>query len=651
MSKTKRSSNQQPSGGFASRTSILSHVARYDRSNLEDENTLVLSYRSIGPEVTTLKQLGAKKRLMGVTTIFLDHNSLRKFEPAERLSGVKELYLDHNYIKEIDGTNKLLSGLETLSLTSNKLTSMDNMDGFSELKVLRVGNNRITTLKGFCGGAVSNTLDTLVLSHNQIAHMHDIAALANFPALSVLDLRNNPIGTSPEVMKFVLLCCPNLRVFNGRKVTDADVVASSEWASSTSRGRSVNCLIEVVREMETLTAQARQRSSTGLLRSDFIAYLSTYDEGSSATSAKYADEYIRNDPNIRSFKDPRFLAEEDRDIIRKEQLLAQYDAKVAAERASGDVPEYEEPYPEDEYAYEPAYDDYNQSTAPPAAVASQGSTGARQGGGASHQGGGRQGGGAPAHDTQSYGQDPYDSQDPYGQDPYAQDPYGGAQDPYGSQDVYNAAPQDTEQDPYGYSTQQQDEPSSANTGRAPSRGGNYAEPQYSEPQQEYGRPAGGSAPAGAASQAGKGPPGKGAPRAASGGSAGRPAQDTPTQHGATGPSGVYEAAEPVAPGKPLAASKLRRQAPPQEVYDEEEPEYENTMIKAPTPANENKEEAYGKKVLGAKKNFGILSRRERILNVRYMTDTIKETSKNQNTLLESKVRSLFIQHLREEDGQ
>eukprot|EP00656_Telonema_subtile_P056954 TRINITY_DN9256_c0_g3_i2.p1 TRINITY_DN9256_c0_g3~~TRINITY_DN9256_c0_g3_i2.p1 ORF type:complete len:302 (+),score=114.57 TRINITY_DN9256_c0_g3_i2:66-971(+) len=46
--------------------------------------------------------------------------------------------------------------------------------------------------------------------------------------------------------------------------------------------------------------------------------------------------------------------------------------------------------------------------------------------------------------------------------------------------------------------------------------------------------------------------------------------------------------------------------------------------------------------------IGILPRRERILNVRYLTNTIKETSKSQNTLLESKVRSLFIQHLKEE---
>jgi len=118
---------------------------------------------------------------------------------------------------------------------------------------------------------------------------------------------------------------------------------------------------------------------------------------------------------------------------------------------------------------------------------------------------------------------------------------------------------------------------------------------------------------------------------------------------------VYEADEPVptrgSSAKPLAASKLRRQAPPQEMAEDEEDDMDETAIVKPaTPAHENKEEAYGKKVLGAKKNFGILSRRERILNVRYMTDTIKETSKNQNTLLESKVRSLFIQHLREEDS-
>ena len=67
-------------------------------------------------------------------------------------------------------------------------------------------------------------------------------------------------------MKFALLCCPNLRIFNGQKVsractsvlllnrlvirwqvTDADVIAASEWGSGSARGRSVNCLIEVQR--------------------------------------------------------------------------------------------------------------------------------------------------------------------------------------------------------------------------------------------------------------------------------------------------------------------------------------------------------------------------------------------------------------------
>lgn len=88
---------------------------------------------SIGPEVNTLKQLGPKKKLQDISTIFLDHNSLKVFAPVERLSKVKELYLDHNYLKEVDGHNKLLAGLETLSLTSNKLTTVKNLDGFSEV--------------------------------------------------------------------------------------------------------------------------------------------------------------------------------------------------------------------------------------------------------------------------------------------------------------------------------------------------------------------------------------------------------------------------------------------------------------------------------------------------------------------------------------
>jgi len=615
MSKTKK----QPSGpqgtGFVSRTSILSHVARYDRSNLEDENTLVLSYRSIGPDVTTLKQLGSKKRLTGVSTIFLDHNSLRKFEPAERLSGVKELYLDHNYIKEIDGRNRLLSGLETLSLTSNKLTSLDNMDGFQELKVLRLGNNRITSLKGFTGGQISNTLDTLVLSHNQIAHMHDISALANFPALSVLDLRSNPIGTSPEVMKFVLLCCPNLRIFNGRKVGDNDVVASSEWASSTSRGRSVNCLIEVVREMETLTAQARQRSSTGLLRSDFIAYLSTYDEGSSATSAKYADEYIRTDPNIRSFKDPRFLAEEDRDIIRKEQLLAQYDAKVAAERAAGDVPE-----PVEEYSYEDEYEND---------PAGYGGSHAQYGGSSPSQAMG-----GPSRGPVSSQVSPYSSQQPYG----GQDAYAEEEDP--------DYPAEQQQMVGGPGTYPEPETAAPVHGARAGSGSPGQEDPYEAQYEEH--PYQGGAAIQESDFARTAPRGNAPP-----GGRAKPVQQGPASDSSpAASSGVYEAQDE-APGLggTIPASKLRRQAPPQEVVAQDEGDIdEEPFSKPPTPAHENKEEAYGKKVLGTKKNFGILSRRERILNVRYMTDTIKETSKNQNTLLESKVRSLFIQHLREEDS-
>ena len=145
--------------------------------------------RSIGPEVTSLKQLGPRKRLHEVETIFLDHNSLRKvpcslqtirapdisvdsssqskrcglyasciwITTTSRRSVVLYLGICSDSPCQIDGANPMLSQLETLSLTSNRISSILNMAGFKRLRVLRLGNNRLTSLKGLVGGATSNT--------------------------------------------------------------------------------------------------------------------------------------------------------------------------------------------------------------------------------------------------------------------------------------------------------------------------------------------------------------------------------------------------------------------------------------------------------------------------------------------------------------
>jgi len=578
-------SGQTGKGGAVSRTSILSHVARYDRSNLEDASTLVLSYRSIGPEVTSLKQLGPKKRLTEVETIFLDHNSLRKFEPEQTVRTVRELYLDHNYLKEIDGANPMLSQLETLSLTSNRLTQLKNMAGFKRLRVLRVGNNRLTSLHGLTGGATSNTLDTLVLSHNHIAHQHQLSELANFPMLSVLDLRENPIGSSPEIMKFALLCCPNLRIFNGQKVTDADVIAASEWGSGSARGRSVNCLIEVIREMETLSRQARERSSTGLLRSDFIAYLSTFDDASACGSAVAADQYVRTSPDILTFQDPDFLCEQDRDIIRKEQMLAQWDAKVARDRASGlyddqpleiEHPEYDEP----EYYEQPPA-----RPPPPAARATPASRATHQ---ASH---------APATqmtDGQVWEEDEVSGQEPeaWAHSHPATEEYHEEADP-ANEAYHETYPGHDEEEAYHEEYAEEPLHPEAHRGVEPERvGGN---PGHNDSSRDF-------APSELARQ-----------------------------------DGVARSAAASDDG-----SDLDRGMSWKSPDDADQDPHEEHM------------QTYGNKIRQKKADqgggsIGILPRRERILNVRYMTNTIKETSKSQNTLLESKLRSLFIQHLREQD--
>jgi len=193
------------------------------------------------------------------------------------------------------------------------------------------------------------------------------------------------------------------------------------------------------------------------------------------------------------------------------------------------------------------------------------------------------------------------------------------------------------------------------------------EPQYDEPQGTYGdehlyseddrmQSSEYASPTKSPAQSSRGQPS--ARSAAMGGGGGQSARSGRSGMAAdaygepSARSGVYESPGPAkGESKPLPASMLRREAPPDRSQYEVQEEYEEADEEVVHPAPPGgPDDDYAKKNLAGKKNFGILSRRERILNVRYMTDSIKETSKNQNTLLESKVRSLFIQHLREEDA-
>lgn len=126
--------------------------------------------------------------------------------------------LSNNNIEEIDKTICLAPNLETLTLTQNKITSINNLQGLTKLTYLnisanlitacdnlhtRLGNiktlilseNRIESLRGF---AKLYSLETLDVSCNHIADIEEVRHIGDLPCLENLVLTGNAVATTVD---------------------------------------------------------------------------------------------------------------------------------------------------------------------------------------------------------------------------------------------------------------------------------------------------------------------------------------------------------------------------------------------------------------------------------------------------------------------
>jgi len=167
--------------------SFLRQVAYVDQPHLDDETTLVASYSKLGPVLFDVKQLGSLKRLERVETIVIDHNDIRELQKVHTsLPRLTELYLDWNALESIDASNMLLRTLETLSLTSNRIKLIENAQGlnnlrpllnatgFQRLRVLKLSNNQLRNLENIAVGSLCETLEVLIVAHNNLTHLSDM---------------------------------------------------------------------------------------------------------------------------------------------------------------------------------------------------------------------------------------------------------------------------------------------------------------------------------------------------------------------------------------------------------------------------------------------------------------------------------------------
>jgi dynein light chain 1 len=128
---------------------------------------------------------------------------------------VIKLYMQLPPIEKMDPTLSTLGQCESLSLSSNCIDRISNLNGLKNLKILSLGRNLIKNLTGL--EAVGDTLQQLWISYNLIEKLKGIAALSK---LKILYMSNNNVKEWSEFQKLADLSFLEELVFVGNPLEE-----------------------------------------------------------------------------------------------------------------------------------------------------------------------------------------------------------------------------------------------------------------------------------------------------------------------------------------------------------------------------------------------------------------------------------------------
>merc|ERR1711976_511619 len=126
-----------------------------------------------------------------------------------------ELYAQYPPIEKMDASLSTLVKCERLSLSTNAIEKIANLNGLKHLKILSLGRNAIKSLTGL--EAVGDTLEELWISYNQIEKLKGINVLKK---MKVLYMANNAVKDVNEFGKLADLHCLEDLLFVGNPLEE-----------------------------------------------------------------------------------------------------------------------------------------------------------------------------------------------------------------------------------------------------------------------------------------------------------------------------------------------------------------------------------------------------------------------------------------------
>lgn len=142
-------------------------------------------------------------------------------KPAEAIR--VELFSQIPPIEKMDASLSTLVNCERLSLSTNAIEKIANLNGLKNLKILSLGRNNIKSLTGL--EAVGDTLEELWISYNNIEKLKGINVLKK---LKVLSMSNNSVKDWAEFQKFSDLQCLVDLLFVGNPLEEKHS-ADGDW--------------------------------------------------------------------------------------------------------------------------------------------------------------------------------------------------------------------------------------------------------------------------------------------------------------------------------------------------------------------------------------------------------------------------------------
>mmetsp|Transcript_127111 Transcript_127111/g.219313 ORF Transcript_127111/g.219313 Transcript_127111/m.219313 type:complete len:1030 (-) Transcript_127111:224-3313(-) len=134
---------------------------------------------------------------------------------------IRMLDLSENYLAKIENMDGL--GLNTLYLAQNRLTSLEGIASLTNLQVLNVRHNGITSISALRSEDIPR-LRKLCISENRVSNITEVEGLCSFPFLCDLLLAPNPIVELPHYRAQVLHRMPNLRLLDMQAATAEEKV-------------------------------------------------------------------------------------------------------------------------------------------------------------------------------------------------------------------------------------------------------------------------------------------------------------------------------------------------------------------------------------------------------------------------------------------